>query len=148
MSLVRMGVLALRVEGAVIDRATALLAVHNARPWATLTRCAGVARATARSDSRMLGSKAKESRLNLVPSTRITGTDLVEGVGFTLNLTPPVGAFFTGNSSGMGSVLSWRIVGSVGLRWSKRRSTEPSSPSLFHPPNQIVVLVSNRRSKG
>lgn len=57
--------------------------------------------------------------------------DLVGGGRFTLNLTPRVVPFFIGDAGGIGSVLTWQIVGGVGLKWSKRWSTELGYRRLY-----------------
>lgn len=57
--------------------------------------------------------------------------DLVEGGRFRLNLTPRVDPFFIGDAGGIGSVLTWQIVGGVGFKWSKRWSTELGYRRLY-----------------
>jgi hypothetical protein len=64
-------------------------------------------------------------------STTNNWADFVEGGRFTVNITPRVGAFFIGDAGGGGSVLTWQIVGGVGLKWSKRWSTQLGYRRLY-----------------
>jgi len=57
--------------------------------------------------------------------------DLVEGGRFTLHLTPRIRVFFVGDAGGIGSVLTWQIVGGAGYQWSKRWSTELGYRRLY-----------------
>jgi hypothetical protein len=68
---------------------------------------------------------------NLSVSASNDWADLVEGGRFTLNITPRVRTFFIGDVGALGSVMTWQIVGGVGLKWSKRWSTELGYRRLY-----------------